>query len=146
MNTDRATARSCNARTRCGGFSLIETMIVLTVIGIMVAISAPSYNRAVEQMRADVAASNLRSIWSAERVYWLENQAYATDLSQLTALSLLDPEILQTSTGYSYAFSGAFDGSSFAATATRVGSSIALAIDGNGTITVVSGSINPGFQ
>ena len=64
----------------------------------------------------------------------------------IDGVSLLDPEILQTSTGYSYAFSGAFDGSSFAATATRVGSSIALAIDGNGTITDVSGSINPGFQ
>ncbi len=123
-------------------------MIVVTVIGILILLSEPSYNRAVEQMRADVAAGNLRSIWSAERVYWLENQTYATDLSQLgpSGLSLLDPEILQTSTGYSYAFSGASDGTSFAATATRVGSTAELSIDANGTVTVVSGTITPGFQ
>jgi hypothetical protein len=64
----------------------------------------------------------------------------------LTALALLDPEILQTSTGYRYAFSGASDGSSFAATATRVAGTISFAIDGNGTIIALTGSVNPGFQ
>jgi prepilin-type N-terminal cleavage/methylation domain-containing protein len=146
MKTARSTAGNLRRRARRGGFSLVETMIVLTVIGIIIAISAPSYNRAVEQMRADVAAGNLRGIWSAERVYWLENHVYATDLSQLTALGLLDPEILQTSAGYCYSFSGATDGSSFAATATRVGTPTSFAIDGNGSITVLGGSIDPGFQ
>jgi prepilin-type N-terminal cleavage/methylation domain-containing protein len=102
------------------GFSLVEIMVVLVVIGVLVSIAVPRYDRAVEQSRADIAAANLRAVWSAQRMYWLENHAYTSDLSSLTSLGLLDPSILVTSNGYAFAVSAA-DATSFTATATRSG-------------------------
>ena len=41
-------------------------------------------------------AGTIYTIWAAERLYWLQNQAYTQDLGQLQALGLLDP-VLPTS-------------------------------------------------
>jgi prepilin-type N-terminal cleavage/methylation domain-containing protein len=73
-----------------GGFSLLEMMVAMVVVGILVAIAAPSYQRAIDQSRADIAAANLRAIWAAERLFWLENHSYTQDLSKLQTLGLLD--------------------------------------------------------
>src|SRR5450830_404694 len=75
------------------GFTLTELMVTLTIIAAMTAMSVPSFQRAMEQSRADIAAANLRAIWAAQRLYWLENHAYTSDLTQLQALGLLDPQL-----------------------------------------------------
>src|SRR5437870_2575805 len=85
-----------------GGFSLMEVMIVLTVMGVLIAMAAPTFQRALEQSRADVAGANLRAIWSAERLYWLENHNYSGDLSELKSLGLIDPTIVSATTVYVY--------------------------------------------
>ena len=58
-------------RTR-RGYTLLELMIVVTIMGVLIAMPAPMFGRAIEQPKLDVAASNLRSIWAAERFYYLE--------------------------------------------------------------------------
>ena len=121
---------------RCG-FSLVEVMIVLTVLSILIAFAVPSYTRAIEQSRADVAAANLRAVWAAQRIYWLEQRVYAADLPTLESIGLLDPTLLQGPSGYAYAVSAA-DADSFIATATRTGSSVfsgQFTIDDTGAVT-----------
>jgi prepilin-type N-terminal cleavage/methylation domain-containing protein len=123
-----------------GGWSLTEVMVVLTMIGVLLAISAPSFHRSVEQSRADVAAANLRAIWSAQRVYWLEYRTYAASLSVLESLDLVDPAVVSATTTYVYAIQSA-DDSTFSASATRTGSarwSGAFTVDHSG---VISGAI-----
>ncbi len=95
-------------------------MVVVTIIGILVAWCVPSYRRAVEQAKADIAGANLRAIWSAQRLFWLENQTYATDLAQLQSLGLLDPTIVLSTTGYEYSITSA-SANSFQAVASRIG-------------------------
>jgi Tfp pilus assembly protein PilE len=112
------------------GTTLLEVAVVTTIIGVLVSMSVPSFQRAVEQSRADMAAANLRSIWSAERVYWLENRAYATDLSVLQSAGLIDPAIAASSTFYVYQV-GSNDANSFTATAIR-----ALNARWNGSFTI----------
>ena len=135
------------------GVSLMEVMLVLTVIGILISMSAPSFSRSMEQSRADIAGANLRAIWSAERVYWLEYRTYTSNLSELDSLGLLDPTIVSGTSRYVYAIPSA-DASSFTAAATRTGSS---RWTGQFTISeggVLSGAIGatgepdivPGFQ
>ena len=97
-------------------------MVVLTVIGILISLSVPSYQRAVEQARADLAAGNLRAIWTAERLYWIGHHAYTADLSALRDAGLLDPTVVLSTTGYTYWVSPA-DNATFTAGATRTGSS-----------------------
>jgi type II secretory pathway pseudopilin PulG len=77
---------------RHAAYSLVEIMVVFTIIGILTAMAAPTYQRAVQQSKADIAAANLRAIWAAERLYWLEYQEYAPK-SILQSSNLLDPRI-----------------------------------------------------
>jgi prepilin-type N-terminal cleavage/methylation domain-containing protein len=151
MGLHQTVTRSAIRRTTRGAFSLVEVMVVLTVIGVMIAISAPSFKTSIEQSRADIATANLRAIWSAERVYWLEGHVYA-DKDQLQTAKLLDPIVLDSlinSTsigGYTYTLTPASDHSSFTAMATRSGGTgNYLTIDSNGTITA-TGVLHPGFQ
>jgi prepilin-type N-terminal cleavage/methylation domain-containing protein len=84
------------------GFTLVEVVIVLTVICVMIAFAAPSYKRTVEQSRADIAVANLRAVWAAERTYWLEHHTYA-EASDLYAVGLLDSAIYNSISGSSVA-------------------------------------------
>lgn len=135
------------------GFSLVELLVAITLIGIMTSMAVPSFRRAVDQSRADIATANLRAIWSAERCYWLEYRSYTSDLAQLQSLGLLDPAIVTSSSFYVYDIPAAGAGT-FTATATRIGSSRwsgTFSIEETG---VISGSISasgepaivPGFQ
>jgi prepilin-type N-terminal cleavage/methylation domain-containing protein len=135
------------------GFSLVEIIVVLVVIGVLSALALPRFQRAVEQSRADIAAANLRAIWAAEQLYWLDQRTYATDLTTLQGCGLLDPQIVQATSGYVYSLSQA-SSSTFTAAAVRTGSTVwagEFDVDQTGSITgslSASGqaSITPGFQ
>lgn len=145
--------RMPSRRHRRSGFSLIEVVVVITVIAVLIAFAAPTFGVAIEQSQADIAAANLRSIWTAERLYWLENRTYTTDLSALESAGLLDSAIVTGSSQYSYAVSAA-DASTFSATATRIASqrwSGSFTIDQTGSMTgsiqaAGQSAIVPGFQ
>jgi Tfp pilus assembly protein PilE len=137
---------------KCRGISLLELTIVTVIIGILVTMSLPSFQRGLEQSRADLAAANLRSIWSAQRMYWIDNRTYAVDLDTLASAGLLDSAVSAQS-NYELEITSA-DATTFAATATRSSNA-----RWNGTFTidqsgVVSGSlvadgmasIVPGYQ
>lgn len=134
------------------GITLIEVVVVVTVLGILVSITAPCYRNAIEQARLDVAAVHLRSIWTAQRMYYLENRTYAPDLGTLATNDLLDIGALAADPWYSYQLSS--NGSTYSVTASRNGSTVysgALSIGPEG---VVSGNLSrgtaipmvPGFQ
>ena len=50
-------------------------------MSVLLAMGVPRFQLSLEQARANVAGANLRSIWSAQRLYWLENRTYAPDLA-----------------------------------------------------------------
>lgn len=107
------------------GFTLTELVVTLTIVAGMAAMSLPSFQRAIEQSRADIAVANLRAVWAAERLYWLEYHSYtpitipATAMQSLENLGLIDAEIVSGSGGYSYAVTAATE-NTFTATATHV--------------------------
>jgi prepilin-type N-terminal cleavage/methylation domain-containing protein len=143
-NAERPRSRS--------GFTLTELMVVMAIIGVMVAMSAPSFQRAIEQSRADIAVANLRAIWAAERLYWLEYRTYTSSVATLQTLGVLDNGIPTDASGsmggYQYEISAS--SSTMTATATRVGATGAFAInesgDGSGSVTVSGFTITAGFQ
>jgi hypothetical protein len=95
---------------------------------VLVSMGVPQFQNSLEQSRANVAWGSLRSIWSAQRLYWLENRMYAPDLPTLqswipvgSSLGLIDPSLSTATAPYTYQMTVASDGSTFTATATRSG-------------------------
>lgn len=146
-----ARAGGATHRNARRAFSLLESTVAITVLGIIVSMGMPTVQRAMEQSRLNIAAANLRAVWAAERLYWLDHQTYTPNFSDLSGL--LDPSIASSSVFYVYSISSSANSTSFSVSATRTGSSAwsgGLAIDQTGTITgSVSGdgtTLTPGFQ
>ncbi|MFC1646219.1 prepilin-type N-terminal cleavage/methylation domain-containing protein [Candidatus Omnitrophota bacterium] len=65
------------------GFTLIELVVVVVIIGILSSIALPLYNRVVEKSRTAEAYATLGAILSAQKRYVLEHDVYADDLDDL---------------------------------------------------------------
>lgn len=96
-------------------------MIVLTVMTVMMSFAAPSFHRTIHQTNIDAAAATLRTVWTAQRLYWLENRVYSTDLTTLESEGLIDPNVLASLNGYTFSINSA-TADAFNATATLTGS------------------------
>lgn len=108
--------------TRDKGFTLLELVVVIVILGILVTLGIKQYIPARERAMAREAVSNLRLIAAAEKVYKMETGKYypnATTVNNVTSindelkLSLMDKN-------WNYSIIGAV--STFNATASRVGS------------------------
>ena len=67
-----------NGSRRAGGFTLIELMIVVVIVGILAAIAYPAYQQHVrEGKRADAHAALLR-IATLEEKFFADNNSYTT--------------------------------------------------------------------
>jgi len=119
--TRRTTSRPRRHQFR-RGVTLIELGVCVIIASILLTLVVPSFSRVSEQNHVDAAAQYLRSIWSAQRVYWLENRTFATSLAPLDAIGLIDPKIAGGNDGYfTYAVSDV-SADTFTVTATRNGS------------------------
>lgn len=72
------------------GFSLIELLIVISIIAILAAIAVPQYTKYSARVKITGALSVLESIRAQAELYYTKNQAWPTSLADLnlTASSL----------------------------------------------------------
>ena len=66
-------------RRRKGGFTLIEIMIVVLIIGILLAIAIPNFMRAREVSRAKSCVANLKQIETAKEQWAMDFKKSGTD-------------------------------------------------------------------
>jgi len=59
------------------GFTLIELMIVVAIIGILAAIAIPNFLKFQAKSKQSEAKTNLKAVYVAETGYFGENNAYA---------------------------------------------------------------------
>ena len=65
------------------GFTLIEILVVIIIIGTLAAIALPFYQKAIEKSRTVQARQILDAAYKAEQIYFLINQTYASNFNEL---------------------------------------------------------------
>lgn len=60
------------------GFSLVELMVVVAIIGILATVAIPSVNKYMGKARQSEAKTNLASIYSANKAFFVEYNTFGT--------------------------------------------------------------------
>lgn len=68
---------------RTGGFSLIELMVAVAIVGILAAIAYPGYVYEMRKSRRSEAEQFLMDVAQRQQQYLLDQRAYAPDLATL---------------------------------------------------------------
>lgn len=74
------------------GFTLLELLIVVLIIGILASLAIPRYIKATESAKAAEAYKNLNAIRQAEWAYYARTGMFVADMSSLTNFDRLDIE------------------------------------------------------
>src|SRR5882672_3495385 len=78
------------------GFTLVEIMIVIAIIGLLASIAVPSYVKARDNSQQNACINNLRQIYVASLSWALENKKTAGDPY---TLSVIKPYIKMDNAG-----------------------------------------------
>lgn len=73
-------------RNKQGGFTLIEVMVVIVILGIMAALVVPNLVGRQDQAQVTAARSDIAAIGNALDLYRLDNNAYPSTEQGLEAL------------------------------------------------------------
>jgi prepilin-type N-terminal cleavage/methylation domain-containing protein len=65
------------------GFTLVELLVVVVIIGILVALILPNTLRAIREGNTRACASNIRSIDTAVQMYYTEHRDWPAGLEDL---------------------------------------------------------------
>lgn len=90
------------------GFTLVEIMIVVVIIGLLAAMAIPAFKKVRESSRASAMDNDARQIASAAQQYMLENNATEIVHGYVTATGALGTALTDyvTQIGKAYTFDG----------------------------------------
>jgi type IV pilus assembly protein PilA len=66
------------------GFTLIELMIVIAIIGILAAIAIPQFSAYRKRSYNSSANADLRNAATAQEAYYVDEETYTSDINNLT--------------------------------------------------------------
>lgn len=73
------------------GFTLIEMLITMAIVGVVSMIAANSYNNYIDTTKNSLAISQITSLSLVIDSYYLDNGYYPSNLEQIGNNNLLDP-------------------------------------------------------
>ena len=85
----------CNKSGPQSGFSLVEILVVLVIMGLLISVVAPTVLNRADDARIQKVYADFKAIETALKIYRLDNYVYPTTEQSLEALvtaRTLDPE------------------------------------------------------
>ncbi len=79
-------ARPIGPKQRAPGFTLVEILVVIVILGILAALVVPRIIERPDQARVTAAKADIATIMAALKLYRLDNQRYPTTEQGLGAL------------------------------------------------------------
>jgi prepilin-type N-terminal cleavage/methylation domain-containing protein len=80
------------------GFTLIELMIVVVIIGILAAIAIPKFGQASDRAKEKEADGILKQVYTMQETYRAANGGPAADIAALTTVGFEEPTNLKNYT------------------------------------------------
>lgn len=70
-------------QARMRGFTLVELLVIVTIIGLLAIIAIPKFTGARDKAHRTAMMSDLRNLVTAEEAYFERNMAYTNNVAQL---------------------------------------------------------------
>ncbi len=120
------------------GFTLVELLVVIAVIGILAAIAIPAYLGVQTRTRREAAVTDLQNLASAMELYYQEHNRYAPSdgtITDLDEIKNLYRAFRQGSNGFTYTVTVSNAGQNFLIEVQGdFGSYSKVTMDQNGTV------------
>jgi prepilin-type N-terminal cleavage/methylation domain-containing protein len=118
------------------GFTLVELMIVVVIVGILAAVAVPMYRKNVKKAMASEGVALLGSVRTAQRVFHAEHGTYAGEASKD---ELMDQSDYNDNKYFdNFTITGEVTSTAFSASTSGIGDAegITVTIDQDGEVTI----------